>query len=65
MDLRIVMTVVVVLVAHLALAGWVTARAGWGRTAGTERRPLPLTILAFILMSAIATLQVVRLALGW
>ncbi len=65
MDVGILVIVMLVLVAHLALAAWVTARAGWGRTAGGVRRPLPLTVLAFILMSAITTLQVLRILMGW
>jgi hypothetical protein len=64
MDVAMLVSVVVVLIAHLVLAAWVTARAGWGRTRGVDRRPLPLTTLALILMSAIGVLQVVRIAMG-
>jgi len=65
MDATITVAIVVVLAVHVAVAAWVTARAGWGRTVGGVRRPLPLTVLAFILMSAIAMLQVLRILMGW
>jgi hypothetical protein len=55
----------VILIAHLAAAAWVTARAGWGRTPEGTRRPQPIGTLALILMSATGLLQVVRILRGW
>jgi hypothetical protein len=65
MDASTVVFVAVILTAHLAIAVWVTARAGCGRAPDGMRRPLPLGVIALILMSATGLVQVIRILRGW